>query len=339
MFVVVNPASAGGRGARRARQHLDDLRDAGLSLEVRETRRPWHAVEISRDGYDRGFRDFLAVGGDGTALEVLNGALPPSLEAPSLEAPSLEAPPLEEHSLAARSVEADESLRLGVLPVGTGNSFAHHLTARTSSARSWHEQARAVTRAVVEDRAGPPRTGPCDILKIRHGGGEIYVLGSLACGLPATVADLVNRRLKKLGRPAYTLGALLEVMRRTPIDLRASGKSSSARLDLDGPLTFYCIQNIGTTGGNMWMAPDADERDGLFDLVTVAETSRAQLLLTLPRLFRGTHTTHPAVTIRRLQRLDVHDCPPQIVMLDGEIRQLELESIEVLPGAISTWIP
>ena len=321
LLIIVNPASAGGRGLRRAEEHVGRLLQERPSCEVRQTEHPRHAEEIARSAFvDEGVRQFVAVGGDGTALEVLNGALPAALS-------------------------TQEELRLGVLPVGTGNSFAHHLAARGSrGATSWAGQAAATTDAILEDR----RIG-CDVLEVTHSEGVMYALGSLACGLPATIADLVNRRLKRLGRSAYTLGAVLEVMRGGSIGVKATGQCQEQgfkerackerRFELDQPLSFYCVQNIGTTGGNMWMAPDASPSDGVFDLVLVTVTSRFQLLKTLPRIYSGAHIDHPAVTIERLDRLDLKDDPARIVMLDGEIRRLALRTIALLPRCLTAWSP
>ena len=72
-LAIVNPAAGGGRSARRAGLELAGLREKGLRIDVIESTGPNHASELAAEGYQQGYRRFLAVGGDGTAHEVING--------------------------------------------------------------------------------------------------------------------------------------------------------------------------------------------------------------------------------------------------------------------------
>lgn len=101
-LAVVNPAAGGGRCRKLVGPALERLRRSGLSLEVVETAGLGDATRIAREGYARGFRRFLAVGGDGTSYEIVNGLFP----------------------------EAEEPPVLGFLPLGTGNSFLRDFTDR-----------------------------------------------------------------------------------------------------------------------------------------------------------------------------------------------------------------
>ena len=82
---------------------LDRLRAEGISVEVAETGGPSHASEIARNAYRRGFRKFIAVGGDGTSYEIVNGIFP---------------------------LKDNEKTTLGFLPLGTGNSFLREFSDR-----------------------------------------------------------------------------------------------------------------------------------------------------------------------------------------------------------------
>ncbi|HXJ18109.1 MAG TPA: acylglycerol kinase family protein, partial [Candidatus Polarisedimenticolia bacterium] len=85
-FAVLNPAAGGRRCGKLAPAALDRLRGCGIELEVVQTTRPGEAIELSRNAYARGFRNFLAVGGDGTSYEIVNGVFP---EAQSAGRPTL----------------------------------------------------------------------------------------------------------------------------------------------------------------------------------------------------------------------------------------------------------
>jgi diacylglycerol kinase (ATP) len=102
-LAVVNPAAGGGRCRKLVGPALDRLRAGGISLKVVETSAPGEATAIVRDAYTKGYRKFIAVGGDGTSYEIVNGLFP-----------------------------ADESERatLAFLPLGTGNSFLREFSGR-----------------------------------------------------------------------------------------------------------------------------------------------------------------------------------------------------------------
>jgi len=100
-LAVVNPAAGGGRCGKLAPVVLAKLRADGLEFDVTETRGPGDATRLAREAYARGCRKFLAVGGDGTSCEIVNGLFPKAV---------------------------DERATLGFLPLGTGNSFLRDFT-------------------------------------------------------------------------------------------------------------------------------------------------------------------------------------------------------------------
>lgn len=100
MLAIVNPAAGGGRCGRGVDRLLARLAPS-VDLEKAETTGPGDATEMAREAYRAGTRTFLAVGGDGTAFEVVNGLMP-----------------------------ADDRVALGFLPLGTGNSFLRDFSDR-----------------------------------------------------------------------------------------------------------------------------------------------------------------------------------------------------------------
>jgi diacylglycerol kinase (ATP) len=295
-IAVVNPAAGGGSCGRGAPAALESLRaglaGAGQTLEVWYSAGTGEATRIAREAFGRGRRRFLAVGGDGTAFEVVNGLFP----------------------------EAEHDLRpavLGFLPLGTGNSFV----------RDFSRDGVAYCRDAVETG----RRRKVDLLRVRHQHGELMALGVVSLGYAAAVAALVNRRLKPFGKLGYSLGVLAEVARLAP---------RTVRLAVDGEartesLVLLCVCNNQYVGGDMRMAPEAVVDDGVLDLVTVGPVGRFDLVRTFPRIFAGTHVEHPAVALRRARRV-VFDLPvPVDVMIDGESLNLRLESVEVMPAAIT----
>jgi diacylglycerol kinase (ATP) len=170
-FAVVNPAAGGGRCGRLAAAALDRLRLAGIEFEAARTTRPGEATELVRTAYASGFRKFLAVGGDGTSYEIVNGLYP--------------------------QAEMDARPVLGFLPLGTGNSFLKDFTSR------------GVEHTMEALQIGIRRT--CDVIRLRHAEGDTYFLNLVSLGFPADVGELTNRRFKSWGELGYILGVLIRV--------------------------------------------------------------------------------------------------------------------------------
>jgi diacylglycerol kinase (ATP) len=186
-FAIVNPAAGGGRSARLAAPALARLREKGLQVNVIASTGPGHAIQLAREAYNQGYRRFLAVGGDGTAHEILNGIF------------------------AGRT--SVERVALGFLPLGTGNSFLRDFT---------KDGAEASLQAILENRKRP-----IDLIRLTHASGEICSFNLLSVGFTADVAALTNRIFKAFGHLGYLLGVFVRVvqLRRRAFALRCDDDS------------------------------------------------------------------------------------------------------------------
>jgi YegS/Rv2252/BmrU family lipid kinase len=169
-LAVVNPAAGFGKCAKLLGPALERLRAAGVEFDVAETVRAGHATEITREAYDAGYRKFIAVGGDGTSFEIVNGLFP-------------------------RAALEREIPTLGFLPLGTGNSFLRDFT---------DQGVEYAAQAIIENRSRP-----CDVIRLTHKEGEIYYINILSLGFVADVAMLANRRFKRLGAASYGVAVVL----------------------------------------------------------------------------------------------------------------------------------
>jgi YegS/Rv2252/BmrU family lipid kinase len=190
-LAVVNPAAAGGRCRKLVPDALDRLRAGGIKLEVVETTGPGQATHMARDGYARGFRKFIAVGGDGTSYEIVNGLFPRR--------------------------ESDDVVTLAFLPLGTGNSFLREFSDR------------GVEHAIEALLAR--RSQPCDVLRLRHGEGVLHYINLLAMGFAADVAALRARRFSGWGELGYQSSIFISLarLRRRPFPLRIEGDEIDRR--------------------------------------------------------------------------------------------------------------
>jgi diacylglycerol kinase (ATP) len=177
-LAIVNPAAGGGRSAKLAQPALARLREAGLDVEEVFTSAPNDAVRLAREGYSKGFRKFLAVGGDGTGHEILNGLFAGGLPT--------------------------EPVAMGFLPLGTGNSFLRDYT---------REGAKASVKALVERRA---RT--IDLMRLTHATGEIISFNLVSVGFTANVGALTNQYFKPFGHLGYLLGVFVRLAQLRPLE-------------------------------------------------------------------------------------------------------------------------
>lgn len=184
-FAVVNPAAGGGRSASLAGPALARLRGAGLRVDAIASTGPGHAVLLAREAYSQGYRRFIAVGGDGTAHEILNGV--------------------------CASGALLDRVSLGFLPLGAGNSFV----------RDFAENGRDTAFEALLAQ----RKRACDLLRLLHSAGEIYSINLLSIGFTADVAALTNRYFKPFGHLGYLLGVFVRVaqLRRRAFALRCDG--------------------------------------------------------------------------------------------------------------------
>jgi diacylglycerol kinase (ATP) len=303
-LAIINPAAGGGRCGERVSAVLDRLRASGIALETAETGATGDATKIAREAYARGYRKFLAVGGDGTSYEVVNGLFPDSLTA-------------------GVSVPGNAVATLGFLPLGTGNSFLRDFVDGASGKDGLEHALEA-----LEAR----RSRPCDVLRLTHKNGEIYYTNLLSVGFTADVATLRHRRFQELGQFGYLLSIFLCLARldRRPFPLRFDGQPEfDAR-----PCLFLTFNNSKFTGGTMMIAPDAVTDDGLIEYVRWGPIGRLGLIRNLTTLYDGTHTGHPLAERHAVRRVEFQLDRPVDVMVDGEVLTLECQTIDVLPSAL-----
>jgi diacylglycerol kinase (ATP) len=170
---------------------LERLRAGGVAVEVAQTSGPGQATQIAREAYGRGVRQFIAVGGDGTSYEVVNGLYP---EAGASERPTL-----------------------AFLPLGTGNSFLRDFSDRGLE----HAIESILSR----------RSQPCDVLRLRHREGVLHYINLLSMGFTADVATLRARRFSGWGELGYVVSIFLGLARfqRRPFPLRLEGEKEFDR--------------------------------------------------------------------------------------------------------------
>ena len=190
-LAVVNPAAGGGRTRKLLAPALERLMAGGVEVEIVETSAAGDATRIAREAYGAGRRRFIAVGGDGTSYELINGLFPQA---------GVGDPPT-----------------LGFLPLGTGNSFLRDFS---------HRGVEHALESLIGDR-----TQSCDVLRLHHSAGVIHYINLLSVGFPADVANLRARRFSGHGELGYVISIFLGLARlqRRPFPVRVDGDSDFDR--------------------------------------------------------------------------------------------------------------
>jgi diacylglycerol kinase (ATP) len=288
-LVIVNPTAGGGRAARLIpwlRERLA-VRD---DVELFVTRRPGDAEQRAVES-GPGTERIVAVGGDGTVQEVLNGLL-------------------------ARGAA---TARLGVVPVGTGNDLARSLGLPRDPSAAWRVAMGRSSRLT-------------DVARARNGAGEARWFASAGgIGFDAQVAAaMAARRGWQASRVGYLLSTLAELRRFENQPVRITLDGDEIRRDV----LLVAIANGAYYGGGMRIAPAAQPDDGVLDVCVVGDISRLTALRELPKLYRGTHVRHPAVSTHTATTIEIDGTSATRVHLDGEPFGTLPLAVQLVPGAI-----
>ena len=298
---VVNPASANGSTRRRWPEIAHQAAEAGLVGPALLSENPGQIVELARRACEDGARLVVAVGGDGTVNEVVNGLM---------------------------GVEPDRRAELATIPRGTGKDFARSFRIPTAVAKALDVARDGVTRTVDVGRAtfvewdGTPA--------------EAYFANFAGAGISGAVAARANTSSKALGGKVAFFRATTSVFMRwhnSDYEVEIDGERRSGRM-------LEVIAAIGDQlAGGMRLAPEADPSDGLFDIVLIGDATKLDFVRTLPGIYRGTYLPHPRADVVRGRRLRIETATPLPIALDGEQPGTTPAGFEVVPGALRLRVP
>jgi len=295
--IIVNPVSAGGRVGKEWPQLQATLLQGGLQFDAELTQYPLHAVEIARQALDQGYRYFVAVGGDGTVNEVVNG-------------------------LVVQGHIPAEAM-LSIIPGGTGCDYIRILGISRNAAEACqttlgHRTRRMDIGEIQCMRDGQPTTR--------------YFVNVAGLGFDGEVCARVNRGSKRIGGTLPYLTNLvinLFAYRNKDVQITFDGES------IQGRFNSVIVCNGQYFGGGMWIGPQAVPDDGIFDLVLVGDTGRLEFLLTVPRLYKGTHLTHPKIRALQVHQVRVESRQPMYIQAEGELVGEAPATFRILPGALN----
>jgi YegS/Rv2252/BmrU family lipid kinase len=298
---VVNPASANGSTRRRWPEIAHQAAEAGLVGPALLSEGPGQIADLARRACEDGARLVVAVGGDGTVNEAVNGLM---------------------------AVDPERRAELATIPRGTGKDFARSFGIPT-----------AVAKALAIARDGATRTadaGRATFVEWDGSPAESYFANFAGAGISGAVAARANTSSKALGGKVAFFRATTSVFMRwqnTDYEVRIDGARRSGRM-------LEVIAAIGhQLAGGMRLAPEADPADGLFDIVLIGDATKLDFVRTLPRIYRGTYLPHPRAEVVRGRRLQIETATPLPIALDGEQPGTTPAVFEIVPGALRLRVP
>jgi diacylglycerol kinase (ATP) len=271
-FAIVNPAAGAGRSGRAWPRLVRILTHSGFALEWAATSRPGEATDLARRAVAAGHTLVVAVGGDGTVNEVVNGIT---------------------------RGDGTPLASLGILATGRGRDVCRNF----GIPRSPVSAARALANG---------REITADLGLVRFENTQRFFAIATGVGFDADVARRAQGR-RGAGTVPYLIGVLQALGRHRPRSMTVSGD-----VTWSGAGTMVVVANGPFYGGGMNIAPAADPKDGVLDVIVIGDIGRVELVRWLPALYRGTHVKnrHVATARARALRIDAREMLP--VHVDGE---------------------
>jgi YegS/Rv2252/BmrU family lipid kinase len=270
-----------------------------LGYRIVETEGPGHATTLARQALQDGTRFLVAVGGDGTVQEVVNGMLE-------------DGRPM-----------ADDAV-LGVVAAGSGADFVRTFGLPGDTVKA--------VRHLEGDRLYP-----IDVIEAEYRvGDEIatrYVANAAECGLGAAVVARAERLPRWLGRSRYFWGFWLALgpYRPSAVDVRVDRKAFA------GVANNIVVANCQFYGGGMRISPRSYPGDGLLE-VQISTGPKSEAFTLIPKIYRGEHVPHPHIKELRGREIRVDGARPLPVEGDGEVLGMTPARFTVLPEVVALKI-
>jgi diacylglycerol kinase (ATP) len=298
--IILNPNADLGHGA----DHYETIKEMIHSLdqvEIVRTERAGHARELAIQALEENYDLLVAAGGDGTINEIINGIMS----------------------------TGKEGIKLGVIPIGSGNDFAHSMGVSkdvpTATRHIFNGQTRTVDLGLVEDDKERQR----------------YFANNLGVGFDANVIIRTQEITMLRGFPKYMAAVLTAIAQDyLPFHLHVRYDDE----EVVNQETLFLYMGIGTRGGGGFLlTPDALHDDDLIDSCTVPMLGRLRLISLISSAVKGTHVHTPYPQMRRNKQIVINSVEAMPIQIEGEIYAVpedEVHQIMVtsLPAALEVIV-
>lgn len=282
--IIINPKAGSATNPHLLQRQIATLKPDYEFLTRKAGQAQLHAAQAVAKGCDY----IIAAGGDGTLNEVVNG------------------------------IAQHRHVRLGLLPLGTGNDFARCLKLPDTVEENIEVLRRARTRAIDLVRVKSDRTR--------------YFVNVSAAGFSGKVNEKLTRSIKKTWGPLAYLRSAAAALPHLCSYRTSIRFGSKERMVLD--LYNVVIANGRYVAGGLPIAPRANPADGLLDVILIRRRPAAEMALLAARVLLGKHLTSDAIIFRRVPRISIRSDPGMWFNVDGELVGNEPAVFEVIPRAL-----
>lgn len=296
-LIIRNPKAGGGAAIKQWPKIRQALLNAQIEYEDWRTEKAKHAEELARTAIAMGFRKILALGGDGTINEIVNG-------------------------MVGQSYVDSSQLILAQWPMGTGNDWSRSLIL-PKDLKSFLALMKA-EQAVLHD------VGLISWTNKRQKTQQRYFINIASIGFAAKVVQAVQAKKRK-GKLAY-LRATIKALRQyeaQSMRLKIDGK------DVGEFETFNLSLGIGRFHGNgMQQCPDAHYDDGVFDLTLIQKISPWKVVMNIRRLYSGRFVEQAEVLQFKGQSIELKSSEGLLIEVDGELLGSGTATFSILPAQL-----
>jgi diacylglycerol kinase (ATP) len=295
--VIVNPAAGANSTHRKWPGIHSLLKRSGLSFDYQFTESRGHGIELARAAASDGYPYLVAVGGDGTIHEVANGIL---------------------------QTDNSRVTSLGIICTGTGSDLSRSIGIS-------HDYTRICSSLTN------PRLFTIDIglVKYHRLGQPLqrFFVNYAGIGIDAEVVRATERFPKFFGGTIpYLAGLACSFIgyRNKPVSFRIGDHAAEKARVLS-----VVVANGRYFGGGMQIAPQAQPDDGLFDIVIVGNIGKLDLIKTVPRVYNGTHLSHPDVRLEKDTCITIESSRKFLLHADGELLGEGPVSFSLVPKTLT----
>lgn len=303
-MVICNPVSGSGRGQAWLGVVRRVLDNAGINYTFEVTGGRGDAARLARSATQSGCSAVVAIGGDGTLFEVVNGVTNPA----EFES----------------ALSGDTRPAVGLIQAGRGSDFGRSVGVPSD--------VEAAALRLLNGRTEQIDLGHVTFMGLDGKERSRYFANAAGLGFDAEVTVRANAGPRILGGTIPYLNSLLRTL--------GSYRNKRISVSIDGAEPWHAransivIANGQYFGGGMRIAPDARLSDGILDVVLLGDLGKIELIRNVPRVYDGSHITHPKVKILTAHAVEVTSPERILLQADGEVLGTAPARFQVAPDAL-----
>lgn len=298
--LIVNPVAGSSKAVKKWPEIEKRLTKVLGEFATEFTKQAKHATSITRHAIQQGYETIIAVGGDGTINEVVNGFF-------------------------ANKKQINPEASLGIISMGTGGDLVRTL-----------KIPKSIENSATKIKTHKTRKCDLGLMKCLGLNGEPvtrYFINIADAGFGGTLTNLSNRSTKVFGATAAYLIALLKTLfvhETTPVEIKVDDSFSKEQI-----IRSVVIANGQYFGGGMWIAPKAKTDDGLFDISILGDLTRGEVLANIHKLYNGTMAEHEKVQTLQGRKVSLNSESEILIETDGELPGKLPASFEIMPSVLN----